>query len=67
MQLSEKQKAFSEFFIAFLECTSNFKHFEKKNMIIIAHLFPKLQTVKIFVRPLCVKTIVSGQALTVNM
>ena len=30
MQLSEKQKAFSELFIAFLECTSNFKHFEKK-------------------------------------
>ena len=51
MQLSEKQKIFSEIFIPFLESTSNFKHFEKK-MIIIANAFPKLQTVNILVRPL---------------
>ena len=30
MQLSEKPKAFSQIFIAFLESTLNFKHFEKK-------------------------------------
>ena len=30
MQLSEKRKTFSESFVAFLECTSNFKHFERK-------------------------------------
>ena len=32
MQLSEKQKRFSEFFFffSFLESTSNFKHFEKR-------------------------------------
>ena len=30
MQLSEKQKTFSEFFVPFLESSSNFKHFEKK-------------------------------------
>ena len=54
MQLSEKQKIFSEIFIPFLESTSNFKHFEKK-MIIIANAFPKLQTVNILVRPLSKK------------
>ena len=31
MQLSEKQKTFSEFFVPFLESTSNFKHFQKKD------------------------------------
>ena len=30
MQLSEKPKTFSQFFVVFLEFTSNFKHFEKK-------------------------------------
>ena len=30
MQLSEKRKTFSQFFVPFLESTSNFKHFEKK-------------------------------------
>ena len=31
MQLSEKRKSFSEFFVLFLESTSNFKDFEKKD------------------------------------
>ena len=31
MQLSEKRKTFSQFFVTFLESTSNFKHFEKKD------------------------------------
>ena len=30
MQFSEKPKTFSQFFVLFLESTSNFKHFEKK-------------------------------------
>ena len=30
IQLSWKTKTFSEFFVPFLEYTSNFKHFEKK-------------------------------------
>ena len=29
MQWSEKQKPFSQFFVPFLESSSNFKHFEK--------------------------------------
>ena len=32
MQLSEKRKTFSEFFVPFLESTSNFKHFEGKDV-----------------------------------
>ena len=31
MQLSEKPKTFSEFFILFVESTSNFEDFEKKH------------------------------------
>ena len=31
MQLSQKQKTFSEFFAAFLECRLKFKYFEKKD------------------------------------
>ena len=29
--LSQKQKTFSEFFIAFLKCASNLEHFQKKD------------------------------------
>ena len=31
MQLSQKGKSFSQFFFQFLECTSSFKHFGKKD------------------------------------
>ena len=31
MQLYEKQKTFSDIFIQFLESTSNFEHFERKD------------------------------------
>ena len=30
-QLSQKQKAFSQFFLAFSKCTLNFEHFQKKD------------------------------------
>ena len=45
MQLSEKPKTFSQFFIAVLEFTLNFEHFEKK-MTLIAQVFLKLLTPK---------------------
>ena len=45
MQLSEKLKAFSGFFIAVLESALNFEHFEKK-VSFIAQVFPKLLTPK---------------------
>ena len=32
MQLSQKEKTFSEFFIEFLKSSVNFKHFEKKDV-----------------------------------
>ena len=50
MQLSEREKTFSSFFVPFLESTSHFKHFEK-NMLVTANVFRKLQTMKISVRP----------------
>ena len=31
MELSQKQKTFCEFFIAFLKCAWNLEHFEKKD------------------------------------
>ena len=45
MHLSEKEKAFSEFFAAFFEFALNFEHFQKK-MTLIAYVFPKLPTTK---------------------
>ena len=54
MQLFQKRKYFSQFFIAFLESKSNSKHY-KKRMIVIANIFPKLGTVKILLSPLSKK------------
>ena len=31
MQLFEKRKKFSEFFVAYVDSTSNFEHFERKD------------------------------------
>ena len=47
--LSQKQKTFSEFFCAFLKCTLNFEHFQKK-MTLIADVFPKLPSPKKVIR-----------------
>ena len=46
MQLSRKQKTFSEFFAAFLKSSLNFEHFQQKKMTLIAEVFPKLRTPK---------------------
>ena len=45
MQLSKKRKTFSQLFVPFRAFASNFKHFEKK-MILIGNVFPKVPTVK---------------------
>ena len=45
MNLSQKQKIFSEFFSAFFESALNFEHFQK-NMTLIPYVFPKLPTTK---------------------
>ena len=49
IQISKKQKNFSQFFFAFLKSILNFKHFLKK-MTLIAHVFPKLRILKNLVR-----------------
>ena len=40
--LSQKENTFSHFFFAFFEPISNFAHFQKKKMTLIADAFPKL-------------------------
>ena len=59
MQLSEKRKTFSQFFLPFLEL-HQFLNILKREMIVIANIFPKLETVKNLVRTLskeqCFKT-----------
>ena len=54
MQLFLQPKTFIDSFVPFLASPSNFKHFEKK-MIVIATLFQKLQAMKILDRPLSKK------------
>ena len=49
MELSQKQKFFSEFFSSFLESSLNFEHFEKK-IALIADVFRKLGTPKNMIR-----------------
>ena len=49
MQLSEKQKSFSQYSYAFLKFKLNFEPFQKK-MTFIAHVFPKILTPKNVVR-----------------
>ena len=45
IDLSQKQKKFSEFFCAFFESTLNFEHFQK-DVTLIAFVFLNLQTPK---------------------
>ena len=54
IQLSDKRKTFTKFFVAFMETTLNFKQLKKKIMV-ITNVFPKLQTVKNFAGPFCKK------------
>ena len=46
MQVSRKQKTFTEFFSAFLKSNLNFEHIQKKKTTLIAVVFPKLGTPK---------------------
>ena len=50
IQLSKRQKTFSQFFTEFLKFIFSFKYFEE--MTIIAYVLPKLKTAKVLVRPL---------------
>ena len=55
MQLSPKQKKFSQFLFAFSKFTLNF-NISKKKMTLIADVFRKLRTPKNMVRYMCKKT-----------
>ena len=59
MILSQKQKAFSQFFPAFSKFTLNFENFQKK-MTLIADIFPKLCTPKNVVRYMSKKSRFKG-------
>ena len=57
--LSQKQKAFSQFFLAFSKFTLNIQNFQKK-ITLIADLFPKLCTTKNVVRYMSKKSRFKG-------
>ena len=59
-QLSQKQKAFSEFFLEFWISTLNFEYFQKKNTTVIADFFPKLRTPENVVRYMSKKSRFAG-------
>ena len=54
MQLSEKLKAFYNFLFHFWNLTE-ILNICKKTMMVIAHMFPKLKTMKNLFTPLCKK------------
>ena len=59
MNLSQKQKAFPEFFCALFKSTVNFEDFQKK-IFLIADVFPKLRTPKDVVRKMSKKSRLIG-------
>ena len=59
MQLSRKQKTFSEFFSAFLKSSLDFEHFQT-NMTLIVEVFPKLRTPKNMVTSMSKKSRFKG-------
>ena len=65
MQLSQKQKSFSQFFAAFLKSRLIFKHLEKK-MTLIAFVFRKFRNPKSWVDK-CLKCPVGEDPSTSNM
>ena len=50
MQLSQKQKTFSELVSTFLKSIIKFEHYQKK-INVIADLFPKLRAPKTVLKP----------------
>ena len=66
MELSQKQKTFSEFFAAFLKSYWNFERFEEKKMSFIAFVFSKLQTLKTWLDK-CLKSPVLEDLFASNM
>ena len=65
MQLSQKQKKFSQFFSAFLKSRLNFEYFEKKKTL-ITFVFPALGSLKMWLNK-CLKIPASQDRLTSNI
>ena len=66
MQLSQKQKTFSQFFSAFSKSWLNFEHFEKKLITVGDFVFRKLQTPKTWLDK-CLKSPVLEDSPTSNI
>ena len=60
IQVSRKQKTFSEFFSALLKSNLKFEHFPKKKMSLIADVFPKVRSPKHLVRSMSKKSRFKG-------
>ena len=65
IQLSQKQKRFSQFFAAVLKSRLNFEYIQKK-MTITAFVFPKLLTLKTWLGK-CLKKLLTENLSTSNM
>ena len=60
MQISRKQKTFSQFLSAFFKSNLNFQHFQKKKVSPIADVFPQLRTPINFVRSMSKNSRLNG-------
>ena len=60
MQVSRKQKTFSQFFAAIFKSNLNLEHFQKKNMSLIPSVFPKLRSPKNLVRSMSKNSLFKG-------
>ena len=60
IQVSRKQKTFSEFFSALLKSNLKFEHFQTKKMSLIADSFPKVRSPKHLVRSMSKKSRFKG-------
>ena len=67
MQLSKKQKLFSELLALILKRTSNFEHFEKKTTTLIGYVFLELWAANQVIRSKSLKISVSEERSTGNM
>ena len=60
MQVSRKQKIFSEFFSALFKSNLKFEHFQKKKISLIADVFPRIRSPENLVRSISKKSCFKG-------
>ena len=66
MELYQKQKKFSVYFVPYLKSSWNFEYFEKKKLTLLDFVFPKLRTPKTWLDK-CLKSPVLENLCTSNM